>query len=420
MGRRVPKVTASAVALAINLEGDKAFTSLVLTLNRSAQFTTFTLADPHRVIVDLQDVEFRVPPLTGTTGRGLIKSFRYGLLSPGKSRIVIDLEAPASVDKADIVALRGADTVQLRVSLTPIANDAFIGAAADSATRRAPPTPAAGAARATVASGIDAGAIRAAALSVPLARASQAEAGAAQRRKGSRPVIVLDPGHGGVDAGTVGASNVAEKDVVLRFGKLLRDKLRATGRFDVYLTREIDMFIKLDERVRIARGLHCNLFISLHTDSVPPQYAHLNVRGATIYTMGAVDDDAKAQKLAERENLSDVFAGVEAHQDEQPEVAGILNDLMRRETSNSSQAFTGTLLEYMKKSTGLSREPHRHAAFKVLRSPDLPSVLVELGYLSNREDEKLLVSRDWQDQVAVSIGKAVEAYFSKGSVRSPY
>ncbi|MEQ1731845.1 MAG: N-acetylmuramoyl-L-alanine amidase, partial [Vicinamibacterales bacterium] len=312
-----------------------------------------------------------------------------------------------------VVALRGADTVQLRISLTPTTLETFVSGVTGTPPAAAAPSPA-------DPSVTTAGAIQATAMTAPSVAANRPPSGTAKPRKPVRPVIVLDPGHGGVDAGTVGASNVAEKDVVLRFGKLLRDKLRASGRFDVYLTREIDMFIKLDERVRIARGLQCDLFISLHTDSVPPQYAHLNVRGATIYTMGATDGDAKAQKLAEKENLSDVFAGVEALQDEQPDVAGILNDLMRRETSNSSQAFTGTLLEYMKKSTGLSREPHRHAAFKVLRSPDMPSVLVELGYLSNREDEKLLVARDWQDQVAQSIGKAVESYFAKRGARPPY
>ena len=147
---------------------------------------------------------------------------------------------------------------------------------------------------------------------------------------------MLDPGHGGIDAGTLGTANTAEKDVVLRFAKLLRDKLRATGRFDVHMTREIDVFVKLDERVRMARARGCDLFISLHTDLVPAQYAHLNVRGATIYTMSAQDGDARAQKLAEKENLSDVIAGVETLQDEEPEVAGILTDLMRRETTNST------------------------------------------------------------------------------------
>lgn len=390
--QRVPKIAVGAVALAASLEGDASFTSLVLTLTRGAKFATFTLADPNRVVVDLQDVDFKVPPVAGTAGRGLIKTFRYGLLAPGKSRIVIDVTAPVRIEKADIVALRGAETVQLRVSLAPASREEFLATAIGaSAAVPAAPSPAIGA-------GSD----------------------ASKPRKGGKPVIVLDPGHGGIDAGTLGSANTAEKDVVLKFAKLLRDKLRATGRFDVHMTREIDVFVKLDERVRAARALGCDLFISLHTDSVPAQFAHLNVRGATIYTMSAQDGDARAQKLAEKENLSDVIAGVETLQDEEPEVAGILTDLMRRETTNSTHAFTGTLMNYMKKSTGLSREPHRNAAFKVLRAPDMPSVLVELGFLSNREDEKLLVSPAWQDQVAGAIGRAVETFFAKRVARTPY
>ena len=400
-GQRVQKVAAGVFALATSLEGDAAFTSLVLTLTRAATFATFTLADPHRVIVDLQDVDFKVPPAAGTAGRGLIKSFRYGLLAPGKSRIVIDLAAPARIEKADIVALRGADTVQLRVSLAPSSNDEFRAAAAG-----------ASAAPRTASSAVP--------VLPPATPEGVAANDAAKRRKGAKPVIVLDPGHGGIDAGTLGSTNVAEKDVVLRFAKLLREKLRASGRFTVHLTREIDIFVKLDERVRLARAKGCDLFISLHTDSVPPQLAHLNVRGATVYTMSAQDGDARALKLAEKENLSDVIAGVETLQDEEPEVAGILTDLMRRETTNSSTAFTGTLMDFMKKSTGLSREPHRHAAFKVLRAPDMPSVLIELGFLSNREDEKLLVAREWQDQVAGAIGRAVDTYFAARVARTPY
>ena len=128
-GQRMQKVAAGAAALAASLEGDAAFTSLVLTLTRSAKFATFTLADPHRVIVDLQDVDFKVPPVAGLAGRGLIKTFRYGLLAPGKSRIVIDVTAPVRIEKADIVALRGAETVQLRVSLAPASREEFLATA---------------------------------------------------------------------------------------------------------------------------------------------------------------------------------------------------------------------------------------------------------------------------------------------------
>lgn len=387
-GQRVPKVAATSVALAATLEGDDKGTALVLTLSRSARFTTFTLAEPYRVIVDLQDVDFRVPPSAGTVGRGLVQSFRYGLLAPGKSRIVIDVKGPVAIDKADIVALRGAETVQLRVALSPSSREQFLEGAM---ARPAAPAPAA-----------------------------TAQAPAAKKPRSGKPVIVLDPGHGGLDAGTIGSPSVTEKDVVLRFARTLRDRLRASGRYEVHMTREMDVFIRLDDRVRIAREHGCDLFISLHTDSVPAQIAHLNVRGATVYTMSEATGDARAQQLAEKENHSDVIAGVEVLQDEQPEVASILTDLMRRETANHTQAFSTTLIGYMRKTTGMSREPHRHAAFRVLRAPDMASVLIELGFLSNKEDEKLLVSAPWQEQTAAAVSQAVDSYFGKRLAKSPF
>jgi N-acetylmuramoyl-L-alanine amidase len=398
--RLTPATTEGTVALAASLEGDATATALVLTLTQAAKFTVFTLADPYRVIVDLQDVDFKVPPAAGIAGRGLVKSFRYGLLAPGKSRIVIDLASPAAIEKSDIVALRGADTVQLRVALVPTDRDRFLGLAMTAPTQPVAAAPLA---------------------QSPASTATVNPQPGSRKAKSAKPVVVLDPGHGGLDAGTLGTAGTAEKDVVLRFARQLREKLIATGRFDVRMTREIDVFVRLDERVRMARELGCELFISLHTDSVPAQIAHLNVRGATVYTMSELTGDARAQQLAEKENLSDVVAGVELRHDEQPEVASILTDLMRRETANNSLNFTTTLLPYMKKVTGLSREPHRHAAFKVLRAPDFPSVLVELGFLSNKEDEKLLVAKGWQEQVASSVTQAVEAYFAKRQVaRSPF
>lgn len=410
--QRLAKIPGGAVALAAALEVDATGTALVLTLTRSARFATFTLADPYRVVIDLQAVDFKIPQTAGTTagttGRGLVKSFRYGLLAPGKSRVVVDLVEPAQIEKAAIVALRGADTVQLRLVLVPTTRDQFVAGAL---ANPVPPAAATAAANPPLTASASAG-------GPPVA--SDPAPALPKRPKGPRPVIVLDPGHGGLDAGTLGSAAFAEKDVVLRFAKLLRDRLRATGRFEVHLTREIDIFVRLDDRVRMARDRHCDLFISLHTDSVPAQYAHLNVRGATVYTVGEQTGDARAQQLAEKENLSDVIAGVEGHHDEPPEVATILTDLMRRETANSSQAFTTSLLGQMRKTTGLSREPHRHANFKVLRAPDFPSVLIELGFLSNKEDEKLLVAKAWQEQTAGAVTQAVEAYFSKRVARTPF
>jgi len=232
-----------------------------------------------------------------------------------------------------------------------------------------------------------------------------------------RPVVVIDPGHGGIDPGAIGKGGTTEKQVVLAFAKQLKRDLDELGALDVFLTREDDVFIPLAERVNIAHHHNADLFISLHADALAEKYARL-VRGATIYTLSEQASDEQAQALAAKENRADLIAGMELDET-QDEVNMILIDLMRRETKNFSISFGRTMLAKLQGQVPLNKKPLRSADFRVLRAPDIPSVLLELGYLTNPEDEKLLTSGKWRSQVSGHIARAIKAFFNKREVSLP-
>jgi N-acetylmuramoyl-L-alanine amidase len=221
------------------------------------------------------------------------------------------------------------------------------------------------------------------------------------------PVVVLDPGHGGIDGGTRSRKGVLEKNVVLDFGRELRRQLKATGRFDVHMTRNTDRFISLGKRVKIARAKQANLFIAIHADSLRQR----RVRGATVYTLSEKASDADAARLAEKENAADFIGGVDLGEDT-GEVADILLDLALRETKNHSIFFARRVVKALGPVAPLNRRPMRSAGFKVLRAPDVPSVLLELGYLSNRHDENNLTSAKWREKAAAAVVRAIDAFFS--------
>ena len=185
----------------------------------------------------------------------------------------------------------------------------------------------------------------------------------------------------------------------------LRDRLRADGRYNVFMTREKDEFLRLDDRVRIAREHEADLFISIHADTIRLK----GIRGATVYTVSEKASDADAQALADRENLSDQLAGI-AVEEEDHQVADILIDLIKRETHSFSMRFARSLVGELSTTVGLINNPHRFAGFKVLKAPDVPSVLLELGYLSNAKDEEQLKNAEWRGKAAASISKAIEKF----------
>jgi len=224
-----------------------------------------------------------------------------------------------------------------------------------------------------------------------------------------RPLVVLDPGHGGIDTGTVASTGQMEKDIVLDFAKRLRARIEQSGKFRVLMTRSDDTYIPLDDRVRIARSAGAALFVSIHADSLPHKEG--DAQGATIYTLSGKASDAQAAELADKENGADVIAGINL-KSEPNDVAGILIDLAQRETKTFSMQFAHDVVGDMKGVARLHKGPIKSAGFRVLRSPDVPSVLVELGYVSNREDLRSLMSDTWRNRTADSIAKAIDTYLT--------
>jgi N-acetylmuramoyl-L-alanine amidase len=370
------------IATDARLGGDETQTRFVLDLSRRIDLHLFTLADPYRVVIDVPQVTFRLPPKAGESGRGLIKAFRFGLVMPGGSRMVIDLVKPARIDKAFVVDAADGAPARLVLDLVATDRESFL---------------------------------RKIALDQRFARAQAPPSREQQSSGDARPLIVLDPGHGGIDTGTKGPNGQMEKDIVLDFSKRLQEKIETAGKYRVLLTRTDDTFVPLAERVRFAREAGAALFMSIHADSLPRREG--DAQGATVYTLSETATDPAAARLAEQENRADVIAGVDLK--EQPDdVAGILIDLAQRETKTFSIEFANKLVGTMKETTRLHKEPIKSAGFRVLRAPDVPSVLVELGYVSNKEDLQSLSSDSWRDHAANSMASAIDGYFSAHLARA--
>jgi N-acetylmuramoyl-L-alanine amidase len=226
----------------------------------------------------------------------------------------------------------------------------------------------------------------------------------------TRPVVVIDPGHGGIDQGAQTESGENEKEIVLDFAKALRERIERGGKYRVVMTRVDDTFVPLAERVKIARHHKAALFLSIHADALPRGEG--DAQGATVYTLSDTASDAEAAKLAESENRADLIAGIDLTE-EPAEVADILIDLARRETKTFSKRFAKSLIREMKGVARLHKNPLKSAGFRVLKAPDVPSVLLELGYVSNKADLKLLVSDSWRSRTVGSVAQAVELFFGK-------
>jgi N-acetylmuramoyl-L-alanine amidase len=339
-GEAVPPTSAGddfPTASDVRLGGDDAQTRLIIDLSRKIDVRTFTLANPYRVVMDMPQVTFQFPPKVGEAGRGLIKAFRFGLVMQGGSRMVIDLARPAQVDMAFVLDPIHDQPARLVLHLTAIDREAFM---------------------------------RSLALESGAPQRSKPEAPVETKGNGdSRPLIVIDPGHGGIDNGTRAASGEMEKTIVLEFSLLLRDKLEKAAKYRVLMTRTDDTFVALGDRVQFARA-----------------------------------------RQAEAENKADVIAGLDLSAEEK-DVAGILFDLARRETKTFSVQFAQTMVGALKNAARLHQHPLKSASFAVLKAPDVPSVLVELGYVSNKADLKSLISTEWRDRTADSIVQAVDAFF---------
>jgi N-acetylmuramoyl-L-alanine amidase len=352
-------------------------TRLVLELSDPVNLRTFTLANPDRVVVDMPEVAWRLGAPPQPTGNGSVKSYRYGLFREGNSRMVIDLNKPVSVGDTLVLPPSGGFGYRLVIDMFPAQQASFDSDAGWPADLKQ--------------------------------RESDAEkaAMAGLPASGGKKIVVIDPGHGGIDPGTNGVNGLMEKDLVLAEGLRLAQVLKARG-YGVHMTRDSDVFIPLPERVAMARKYHADLMISLHADSNPDN----SVNGLSIYTLNDGRSDREAAALARRENQSDVIAGVDLSGGNNP-VAPILIDLAQRDTINKSSRFAETALTRLSSVTDiLARSPHRSASLAVLVAPDVPAVLIELGYLSNSSDADQMNTDRWRAGVAGAVADAVDRSFA--------
>ena len=358
------------------MAGDAARMRVVIQFDRDPDFRWFLMRDPHRLVVDMPEAGFAFAE-DELAPRGMVTAVNYGNLERGRSRIILSFDGPFEVERLDVLANQDDDGFRLVADIAASSQAVFEKAMAEqvettASTRTTPKSDRLG------------------------------KAAAHDRRFR----IVVDAGHGGIDTGAEGVSGMLEKTITLAFALELKKKLDGIGLYDVFLTRDRDQFLRLDERVRIARRHEADLFISIHADAIRLK----NVRGATVYTVSDKASDAEAAAKAIRENLADEIAGIEIEEEHQ-EVADILADLIRRETQSFSIRFARSLVGEL---SGVIRmiptNPHRFAGFRVLRAPDVPSVLLELGYLSNPQDEAHLRDPEWRAQAAEGIAAAIGVF----------
>jgi N-acetylmuramoyl-L-alanine amidase len=344
----------------------------------------FHFKDPNRIILDFAATRFQISEreldqFQKIPAQSIVQAHRFGLFSKGHSRLVIDLKSTALLFKIENIPHPKGLGYFINLHLKRKTAAEF----AQKATEDAP------------------------LYQAFLLRTSAPHAFTpppTQRIK-TLPVVVIDAGHGGIDSGAV-RGGIMEKDIVFAFAQSLKQKLLESQKYTVVMTRDSDVFIELNERVRIAQRAQADLFISIHADSLVARQ-NSTIRGATLYTRSERASDVESANLAAKENLADSSAGVIAPED-QEEISDILTDLARRET----QAFSQEAAQNISGTLKMSKIPLRSAGFRVLRAPDVPSLLIELGYLTSVEDAALLRSEAWRNTGATALREAVHKYFA--------
>lgn len=383
----------------VGLHGER--TRIVLDLDRGVDFNVFTLPEPYRVVLDLPEVDWSLDLANLPENKGALTKMRYGLFTPGTSRMVFDVKSPVLVQKSFILKPVEGQRWRLVLDLAPTSETVFLETLA--------------AQRAQERKRLDDLVASAAQTEPQAARPAPARPivpGLAmvpppKPKVPGRRIIAIDPGHGGVDPGTIGASKTYEKHVTLALGRELKKSLEATGRYKVVMTRDRDIFLRLRDRVKVAREAGAELFISVHADSI----RNRKTRGLSVYTLSEKASDKEAAKLAAKENKADVIAGIDLTA-ESADVTNILLDLAQRETMNQSARFAKELVGELRREVKLLRNTHRFAGFAVLKAPDMPSVLVEAGFLSNRQDERNLNSSAYRRKLAQAIVRGVDRHFT--------
>ncbi len=376
----IAQVNGSGLPSAFNakIAGDESTTRFFMDFDRNLSIRAFYVDQPHRIIIDLDEASFDFEENQLPTARGLIKALQLGRISQGRSRIVLTLSGPAEIIKASMQKRLDEEHYRFLLDMDSTDEQTFQNLLNGQEKK----------------------------LGESAVKAIKGDRISTNVKKPGRFTVVLDPGHGGIDGGASGRGGAREKDIVLSFAKKLARNIEDSGPYDVLFTRDKDVFVSLKQRLEFSRTSNADLFISLHADSLGQRF----VRGATIYTLSNKASDRLSEQLAEAENRVDLIAGLTIEKDVEA-VSDILADLTMRETKRFSRAFSNILVANLKDETYLIKNPQRSAAFGVLKAPDVPGVLLELGYLSNSDDEKLMQQPLWQEKVAKAVGTAVDRFF---------
>ncbi|MBP2294826.1 N-acetylmuramoyl-L-alanine amidase [Azospirillum rugosum] len=401
----------------LGLHPDK--TRLVLELSESVAFAVSVHADPYRVVVNLPDVSWPGGAAT-VAGKGLVTRYRFEGREGGASRLVVETTGPVKVSEAFTIPSRDGHKPRFVLDVVR-ATAAEFAQAANIPAAKAPPARAP-AVEAPQSAAVSAGRPvpapppyqpapilpAAAAMTPPIPQpAPQRSAPNPDRAVPEKPLVVIDPGHGGVDPGAIGVGGIYEKDITLAMAREVKRQLEGSGRYRVKLTRDKDVFIRLRDRVAIARDADADLFLSLHADSIGAS----NMRGLSIYTLSDKASDREAENLAAKENRADALAGMDLSA-ENDLVATILIDLAQRDTMNHSKRFANLALDHLRRDvTVIPNKPIRQAGFAVLTAPDMPSALVEMGYLSSPQDAGLLTKAAHRERFGRALLRAIDSYF---------
>jgi N-acetylmuramoyl-L-alanine amidase len=385
--------------LAVRAADHDGITRIVLEVTAPITFQQADESDARHLEVSLPALDWRADPAALGHGVGLVHKLNYVVPDAGAGRLDLETSRPAVVRKMFLIPPSGngnyrlvldleATSVSSSSSRTPIAAGALPPTAAPASAAHPVITPA----------------------SLPEIKPAAPDAAPPRKEHHpGKPIVVIDAGHGGVDPGATSVSGAYEKNIVLALAQDVKAQLDKDGKVTAILTRDRDIFIPLRERVAIARAANADLFMSLHADTV----ADPDIRGLSVYTLSQTASDTEAQALADKENKSDIVAGID-FSNESPEVTNILIDLVQRESMNLSAKFAGHVItEVSRETRQLLQNTHRFAGFAVLKAPDVPSVLVESGYLSNDRDEQMLRRPEYRAKLAQALARAIEGFLVK-------
>ncbi|WP_254813670.1 N-acetylmuramoyl-L-alanine amidase [Rhodovulum sp. ES.010] len=356
---------------------------LTLDLSQPVPYRVYTLDAPPRLVTDFREVDWGGADAAELIATDRVRAARAGAVRPGWSRLVLELDGPYALHSAEMPRIPATGRARLTVRLRPTDRESFAAAA---------PKPAA--------------ALRGLPEAEPLPPPPR-------RQDGVRPLrVVLDPGHGGIDPGAERAG-LREADLMLTFARELAEALIRAGHAPV-LTREGDRFVPLETRIDIARAARADVFVSLHADALAEGHA----TGATVYTLSETASDRASALLAERHDRDALLAGVDLT-DQDDEIATVLMDLARTESVPRTDRLAEAIVAGLRAHIGrMHKRPRLSAAFSVLKSPDIPSVLIELGFLSSEEDRRNLVSPEWRARAAAGIVEALELWAAEDAAET--